>query len=552
MAQRVVGLPWASDGHYGRRRTPWTWWTLGAVKWREATRRFRRTVAPRYTAGALKPSHSCRSSISAASAPAGRRGWYGLGAGLGFIAARFIFTPLRIKVLTLVTTQEIYGSLMVASSTMAVASLVASGGVFEFILRKLPGRAPAEQARIVRALVEFLLAVALAVAIIAWVVLRVWPPRKLDPSLLVWPSAWAGLMAASILYLGFVFVLFSTGSPGRARALQVLGTDLWFLPVAVVAAWGASESLRLEWAWLVWWTGVVGLGLVWTAPLGWLRAPAERAAVREAVAFGVPLLPMVVGDWLFRVADQYVLLAVQDVRTVALYALAVNIAMVGYFVGTTILDLKTVEFYRQRNQLAASGATGVVPLPLRRSFTAMVRWALVVGMAVAGLLLTSGRPLVRWLSRPDYVPAADLFPWVVAQPTLFMLNLIGARVLASQGRSQEVGLLTLMALVVCVVCNVRWAPTMGARGTALANLTGLTILLAAWMLRLDVRRWWSWAEFRLGRVATFAAVLCMTVVGASHVQALGPTGTLAATLAITATAALLTRSVTWSELSGQF
>jgi len=92
---------------------------------------------------------------------------------------------------------------------------------------------------------------------------------------------------------------------------------------------------------------------------------------------------------------------------------------------------------------------------------------------------------------------------------------------------------------------------MGARGTALANLTGLSVLLVAWMVRLDVRRWWSWTDFRLGRVATFAAVLCMTVVGASYVQALGPAGTLAATLTITATGALLTRSVTWSELSGQ-
>ncbi len=439
----------------------------------------------------------------------------------GFVALRFLLTPVRIKVLTNLLSREAYGGLMLLSSTVALGSLALSFGAFEFLLRRLPGRPREEQGALFRSVLTGLAAIGAVVVVAGGELLRRWIPAKLPPDLLRRPFAPPLLLAAMLILLACVFALLATHRYGRARWLQILAADLWFVPVAGMAVLGHVPLSDVVLGWVIWTWMSVAVGLVWTAPLGWHRGPLRHADLREWFAFGLPLMPMVLGDWLFRLIDQYVLLAVRDVRTLAAYVLAVNIAMVGYFAGTAALDLLIAEFHRRRNARPSAGGS---PSPeVREVTTAMVRVALAVGIATASVLLGAGRPLVRLLSSAEYDDAARLLPWTAAMPLAFMLVLIAGRIRAALGHTRCVGGWTLCAAVVALALNLALAPRWGGAGAAVANTLALSALAAALARSLHPRQWLVVRELRTGRLV-LAAIICAIAIGVGqrYAPAAGP------------------------------
>ncbi len=426
-----------------------------------------------------------------------------LWASFGFVALRFLLTPLRIKLLTVLLPREAYGSLMLIGVLTTLLTLVLSLGVFEYLLQAMPGRSPAEQNGVFRSALGLLGAVAAGAFVVAAAMLHRWPPTRLSADVASHSAAPAALLASSILIVGCTFGLFGTGRYSRARLLQVLASDAWFVPVAGLAAAGVAATGAVLWTWVGWLVLTAGVGLMWTAPLLRGPAPREPGRWRAMIRFGLPLLPMVLGDWLFRAIDQYALLAARDVSTVAGYALAANTAMVGYFAGTSVVDLLIAEFHRRRNAAAAAEPTP----ELRRMFTAMVRWSLAIGAPVAVLLAGAGRPLVRLLSSRAYDDAAALLPWVSLQPLLFLLNLVGSRLLAALGRSRPVGGMTLAAAALALGLNLTLTPRWGPHGAAVSTTAALAALTAALAVQLRPGQWWWPGELRGGPLTLALALM---------------------------------------------
>ncbi len=465
----------------------------------------------------------------------------------GFVALRFLLTPVRIKLLTTLLSREAYGGLMLISSTVAFASLALSLGAFEFLLRRLPGRPKCEQADLFRSVLGGLGAVGAAAVVVGGALLRRWPPSKLPADLAALPFAPPLLLAAMLVLLGCVFALLATHRYGRARWLQILAADLWFVPVAAMAALGSVRLHNVVLGWVGWAWASVAVGLVWTAPIGWRRARASGQYLREWLAFGLPLMPMVLGDWLFRLMDQYVLLAVRNVHVLAAYVLAVNIAMVGYFAGTAALDLLIAEFHRRRN--ARGAVDGPPPQDVREVVTAMVRVALAVGMATAAMLLGAGRSLVRLLSSAEYDDAAGLLRWTAAMPLAFMLVLIAGRLRAALGHTRQVGALTLGAAAVALALNLAWAPRWGGAGAAVANTVALGALATALAMPLRPRDWIIARELRPGRLALAAFVMAIGLAAAPHVApTAGPAVHVLVAAAVCAAALVATGSIRRADL----
>ncbi|MCX7818657.1 MAG: polysaccharide biosynthesis C-terminal domain-containing protein [Kiritimatiellae bacterium] len=423
----------------------------------------------------------------------------------GFVALRFLLTPVRIKLLTNLLARQVYGSLMLISTTVAFGALALSFGAFEFVLRRLPGRPRAEQGELLVSVLSGLAAIgAVVVPVGTWALMR-WPPRKLSPEIAASALAPPLLVAALLLLLGCVFALLATRRYGAARWLQILASDLWFLPVALLAAAGRAGPREVMWAWVLWVWAATGAALVLCAPLvlrTGARVSAER--LREWLAFGLPLMPMVLGDWLFRLVDQYVLLAVRDAHTLAAYALAVNIAMVGYFAGTAALDLLIAEFHRRRN--IAPDPAAPPSAELREVVAAMVRTALVIGIATAAVLLGAGDALVRVLSSAAYDDAAALLQWTALMPLAFMLVLIAARLQAALGRSRWVGVWTLAAAALAFGLNLALTPRWGGAGAAAATTLALVVLAAVLGGPLCAHGWLDPVALRPGRVGAAALV----------------------------------------------
>lgn len=466
----------------------------------------------------------------------------------GFVALRLLLTPIRIKLLTTLLPRDVYGGLMLISTTVAFASLALSFGAFEFLFRRLPGRPPAEQARLLRTVLVGLATIGVPTALGGSFVLWRWSPSKLPPDLARFPFAAPLLVAAMLMLLACVFTLLATHRYGRARWLQIFASDLWFLPVAVMAALGRIHAGAVLLGWVLWVCVGATWGLAWTMPVGWYRANTELTYLRDWFAFGLPFMPMVLGDWLFRLIDQYVVLAIRDVHTLAAYALAVNIAMVGYFAGTAALDLLIAEFYRRHN--ARSQTDGVPPNDIREIVTVMVRIALAVGIATAAVLLTTGHPLVRLLSSARYDDAARLLRWTAALPLAFLFVLIGGRLRAALGHTWQVGALTLAAALLALVLNLWFVPHWGGVGAALANTAALTALAMALLGPLGMQQWIDWSELRLGRAALAAGLTALAlIVWRQSVPSVGAGLDVLATVSICAIAILATGWIRGSDLA---
>jgi O-antigen/teichoic acid export membrane protein len=303
--------------------------------------------------------------------------------------------------------------------------------------------------------------------------------------------------------------MFGRGEVGRVRITQFLQADLWFLPV--LALWFFTHNLSttaILWLWAGW--------LAMTTVVSWRWVPVGRAlsgrpglvTVREILRFGLPLLPMIAGEWLFRLGDKYVLLLFKDMDAVANYTLCTNIAFIVYIAGATVLDALIPEFNRLRNRLSDGS---VIALSsdgqLRAVFTLMLRYSFIVSVAGGAALALLGPSILRVLGGAKYGDAAGVLPWTAAIPFFFLISYVFTRILIAMDRSKAVGMLTACAAALNVALNVLLVRRYGGSGAAFATTVSLFLLALASGLVIRCWRWIDLREFMPVRGVIYTVVL---------------------------------------------
>ena len=239
--------------------------------------------------------------------------------------------------------------------------------------------------------------------------------------------------------------------------------------------------------------------------------------LREVLKFGLPLAPMIFGDWLFRVQDRYVLLAYTNIEVVANYTLCINVAMIGQIVGCSLLDILLTEFFKIRNRIATKSLDVLITNKnLRNGFTLMLRYSLVIMVPIGVVLAMSGLDVLRVLSSPQFYDAAVILPWTVPIPLFYLLSFIFGRVLISLERGRLVGWVTLLAAGLNIGLSLLIVPLGGAKGAALAN--GISFALLAGYLGWSLKfwRWIEWSELSLVRLGLFVLVCGVGFYGSSE------------------------------------
>ena len=275
--------------------------------------------------------------------------------------------------------------------------------------------------------------------------------------------------------------------------MQLFQHDLWFFAIAGAAIAGAAYFTALVGVWLAWLTVLV---VVVTRLTGTVRGSGRPAGtVGDAVSFGLPLLPMIAGDILFRIADRYLLLGYQNMSVVAEYTLCMNIAMIAYTVGASLMDLKIPALYAARN--AASGASGGGPTEeMRAIFSVMLRLVLGAGIPASLALVFFSRDILRLLSGPAFHEAAPLLPWTAPVPVLFLVVAVWSRGLLAMDRSRLVGGMTLAAALVSGGLSFLLIPGGGAPGAASAISISLLALVVGLGWQLRWTHWMAWSAVR--------------------------------------------------------
>lgn len=410
-------------------------------------------------------------------------------ASFGFVAIRFLFTPIRIKLLTSLLSKEEYGTLTLIMVTISFASLLSSMGSFEFMLRRIPGQPAEEQFSILHTVVHYFGLIALIASLLIGGMLFILPANKLSLGV-------SEILACMILLLltvhisQLIYFLMGRSQYGQSRLLMLLQVDVWFLPLIVFLWFGRLTVEFMLWFWAAWLVVTLGISQIFVRTRRIFQSPASRPLAGRILHFGIPLLPMILGLMVFQIIDRYALLAFTDLETLANFTLAFNLTWVGAYTGLALLDVLITEFFKVRNRYPEDAPEDLPFHPdLRLSFNTMLRFALLISCTISTALLFAGAPLIRFLSTQAFLDAVPIMQSLSLLPPIILLVTIHSKALIALDRSRVVGAGTLIAIGLHALLSALLIPLLQARGSALASFLSYSTLAVYLGLRFRVFTW---------------------------------------------------------------
>jgi O-antigen/teichoic acid export membrane protein len=445
------------------------------------------------------------------------RHWLGGGVAIsiGFILFRFLLTPLRIRILTELLAPADYGMVTLISMSATAMAFIFSLGGFEVWIRKLPAADAAKRLVIFRSV---WLTSSLIGGLTALCILLGWGPS-------VWYSAdgvHLSTAAVATLFLAFlhvhqrIYYLLACNEHARARITQLLCGDLWFLllmPIGYYTGWTAETTL---WIWSLW----IFISACWT----WDWVPITRSLrvgdgpwIRFADTIaGLSILPIVLAEWIFRLVGQYALLHVYGAETMAFYALALNLALVGFAAGVPLVDVFMTALnrkYEHSQQVNFSPS-----FVLSSLFTRAFRWIMAINIPVALALGYLPDALLAVLASRAFSPAAAYLPWAAFLPGFMLMNLLLGRLALTQSMTTCAAWGGMLGALISVVLSGLWAAPYGAVGVFLAVTGGLLFTLTWLVVALEAWRWLVYKEMGFVRFLLGSGTLVLAYIGIRHLQ----------------------------------
>lgn len=190
------------------------------------------------------------------------------------------------------------------------------------------------------------------------------------------------------------------------------------------------------------------------------RTP-DFSEIPKYTRFSVPLLAGAVAVWLAEMVDRFVLVQYTDVETVGAYSAAYAIGGVVVLAvrpvkAVLLPDLSTL-WDREGRDRASSRLVRIVRY-----------YALVGAMAAASVAAAPG-PLLRFLSSPEFVPAADVLRIVPAGLLLYGMARLLAQIATVAARVDRLALLWGLGATVNLGLNLLLVPRYGMTGAAAAT-----------------------------------------------------------------------------------
>jgi O-antigen/teichoic acid export membrane protein len=345
------------------------------------------------------------------------------------------------------------------------------------------------------------------------------------------PIGFAGLLALGGVLVGSVAGL-PAGAVGLGLLAVALQTSAQAFPMALLRAQERVSAYVAACAVFA----VVNVGLsillilvIHGGTIGWLTANfvasglylgvamrgtrwrfqprLDSRRLREALAFGVPLMPHQMSHWALGLSDRLIVGIYCTTFTVGVYSLAAQLALpVGLLV--TAIQLGTMPEY---GRVLSQDARSVV---LSKAVTISVAAVAAVGAGMALL----GPCVIALLMSPRYAQAVTLLPWISLGYTFFGLYLIPMNsITVVAGRTQFVWIPTLFAAVATVGLNFLLIPSYGVEAAAVVSAVGYAVLLAcvailSWRLKASV------VEYQWGPIL---AILGASLVGYFLLAGLG-------------------------------
>lgn len=397
-----------------------------------------------------------------------------------------LLVPIYVRLLT----SAEYGLLALAATVVGLLSAVYHLGLDAALMRlHFDGEATA-RGRLYSTITLFTLGFAGA-ATLAAIVLGLLLVRDAIFGMTFAPIGTLTLLIAFTGAVGFVPSVFfrATGQPVKFLIFNVGGfalTSSLVVSLVAFAKLGVIGSLLGQ---LI--AGSLVMAYAVTVGIRASGITFDRGRLREALAFGVPLVPHAVSGWALRLMDRWLiglfigLPASQTLAAVGTYSLGYQVASVVTILLTSFNSAWSPYFYRI--------GQSAIAFRIHREMTTVV----IAGLAVVAVSVSALAPeVVQIIARPGYEGAADVIP-VVALGALFQaLYTMCVTVVFLSKRTGSLPILTASSALLNLALNVLLIPPFGIVGAAWATAGGYGFFAFATFLyavrrnpiRVDFRR----------------------------------------------------------------
>ncbi len=200
----------------------------------------------------------------------------------------------------------------------------------------------------------------------------------------------------------------------------------------------------------------------------------DRRLARDALRFGLPLVPHTISGWVLNVSDRWLLSLLLPISAVAARS-SIGVYSLGYQLAYGI-DLLAQSFnaawvpffYRYGSTRQGPG--------IHREMTSLV----VAGFAaLAAVLALNATSLVAAIAAPEFAGAADLIPLLSVAFVAHVFYIAIVTVLFHERRTGILPVITAGSAAANIVTNLALIPLIGIFGAAWATLVAFTVMAVA-------------------------------------------------------------------------
>jgi O-antigen/teichoic acid export membrane protein len=432
-----------------------------------------------------------------------RHAWrYSLGGVLGTVASLISF-----PVLTRLLSVEDYG--LMSTVAVALAIVVALGklglqkAAVRFYAAASASNVQQDVIRFCGTLVWGMLTIG-ALATIVWLL-----------ALLVVPAAWLGepgmrmllLLSAPLVWVrvgdsAYYNLLYAQERSGLltiyyvgkryAVLVMVVGALLLWPPSAGVffLASLAAEGLALA-----------AIAIAVAQRLSFRPSDLSLPLLRSMVTFGAPMVGAELAWLLLSMGDRYVILHLLGAEAVGAYSASYNMCDVVKMATMAALSVAAVPVYMRTWERDGREAT-------ERFIAGYARVHFAAAFFIGALVSASAAPLITILASAKYVAGAVIVPLLMLSLALESFVAIANAGAMLRKRTGVLLLCTLVCALLSFGLNLALVPVFGLVGSALANLTAFSTLVAAniWLGRRELRIVLPWRTILPGVLLFGAAV----------------------------------------------
>ena len=203
------------------------------------------------------------------------------------------------------------------------------------------------------------------------------------------------------------------------------------------------------------------------------RSAASRGLRREALHFGIPLLPHSFGSFLFVLADRLIIVSVIDLKSVGIYSVAAQISL---GLGLIFNSVKTAYEAWLFEKLSSSDDEAK-QLLVKRSY-----YAFLVIILVVICLCSFGPAIIDVVAGPAFAEASTIIGWLAISQGFTGMYMVVVGYLFYERRTSLVSICSVTTGIIGLALTFFMARCWGIQGVAaaVAVSTGLRFVVIWW------------------------------------------------------------------------